>query len=97
MARPAARVGDPTSHGIALGPGPGSPDVLIGGRPAWRATDVHVCPLATGSVPHGSGRVVAGSSTVLVNGRPATRQGDPIGESGEISEIAAGEPTVRIG
>ena len=32
MGRPAARVGDPTSHGIALGPGPGSPDVLIGGH-----------------------------------------------------------------
>jgi uncharacterized Zn-binding protein involved in type VI secretion len=97
MSRPAARVGDPTSHGVPLGPGPGSLDVLIGGRPAWRATDVHFCPLATGSVPHGSGRVVAGSSTVLVNGRPATRQGDSILETGQISEIAAGEPTVRLG
>jgi uncharacterized Zn-binding protein involved in type VI secretion len=97
MGRPAARVGDLTSHGIALGPGPGSPDVLIGGRPAWRVADVHICPLATGTVPHGSGQVVAGSSTVLVNGRPATRQGDPIRETGQTSEIAAGEPTVRIG
>lgn len=34
--RPAARVGDPTAHGNPLGPGPGSLDVLIGGRPAWR-------------------------------------------------------------
>jgi uncharacterized Zn-binding protein involved in type VI secretion len=97
MGRPAARVGDPTSHGVPLGPGPGSPDVLIGGRPAWRAGDVHLCPLATGLVPHGSGRVVLGSSTVLVNGLPATRQGDSILEIGQISEIAAGEPTVRIG
>jgi uncharacterized Zn-binding protein involved in type VI secretion len=34
--RPAARVGDPTAHGNPLAPGPGSPDVIIGGRPAWR-------------------------------------------------------------
>ena len=34
---PAARVGDTTSHGTPLGPGPGAPTVLIGGMPAWRA------------------------------------------------------------
>jgi uncharacterized Zn-binding protein involved in type VI secretion len=43
---PAARVGDQTSHGTPLGPGPGSVNVLIGGMPAWRATaDFHACPL----------------------------------------------------
>jgi uncharacterized Zn-binding protein involved in type VI secretion len=95
--RAAARVGDPTTHGIPLGPGPGSPDVRIDGRPAWRVTDLHACPLVTRSVPHGSGRVVTGSATVLVNGGPAARRGDAIREAGAISEIAAGEPTVRIG
>ena len=46
MGQPAARVGDPTSHGTPLGPGPGAPTVLIGGKPAWRAgSDTHVCPL----------------------------------------------------
>lgn len=38
MGKPAARVGDPVAH-IAppvLGPGPGSTDVFIGGKPAWR-------------------------------------------------------------
>lgn len=44
MGKPAARVGDPTiPHGVPpsvwnpLTPGPGSPNVLIGGKPAWRA------------------------------------------------------------
>ncbi len=34
----AARVGDPVSHPLPpmLGAGPGSPDVLIGMKPAWR-------------------------------------------------------------
>lgn len=34
--RPAARVADPTMHGTPLTPGPGSPNVMIGFRPAWR-------------------------------------------------------------
>ncbi len=44
---PAARVGDATSHGTPLGPGPGSPNVLIGGMPAWRGQPIsmHVCSL----------------------------------------------------
>ncbi len=33
----AARMSDITSHGTPLTPGPGSPDVLIGNLPAWRA------------------------------------------------------------
>lgn len=35
---PAARTGDPVSHPLPpmLGPGPGSPNVLIGNKPAWR-------------------------------------------------------------
>ncbi len=32
---PAARIGDMTAHGSPLAPGPPSPDVLIGGMPAW--------------------------------------------------------------
>ncbi len=42
---PAARVGDTTSHGTPLSPGIGSPNVSIGGAPAWRAgLDTHICP-----------------------------------------------------
>lgn len=32
---PAARMGDMTAHGSPLAPGPPSPNVLIGGQPAW--------------------------------------------------------------
>jgi len=94
----AARVGDSTAHGTPLGPGPGSVNVAIGGRPAWRATaDYHTCPLASGAVPHGGGSVIMGSSTVLINNLPAARQGDMIGETTAPNTIAMGCPTVLIG
>ncbi len=95
---PAARVGDPTSHGTPLSPGPGSVNVLIGGMPAWRATaDFHACPLVTVTVPHVGGVVQMGSTTVLINNLPAARQGDMIVESGPPNTIAMGCPTVLIG
>jgi uncharacterized Zn-binding protein involved in type VI secretion len=95
---PAARVNDPTSHGSPLTPGPGSPDVQIGGQPAWRmTTDQHVCPLSTGSVPHQGGMVAVGSKSVLINGVGAARQGDQIVEKGPPNAIAAGFPSVIIG
>ncbi|MCX9010207.1 MAG: PAAR domain-containing protein [Candidatus Methanoperedens sp.] len=95
---PAARVGDTTSHGTPLSPGPGSVDVLIGGMPAWRAaSDFHTCPLATGVVPHVGGVVAMGSVTVLINNLPAVRQGDMIVEGGPPNSIAMGCPTVLIG
>jgi len=94
----AARVADTTSHGTPLSPGPGCPTVLIGNMPAWRATvDMHVCPLFTGVVPHVGGVVAMGSTTVLIGGVPAARQGDMIVESGPPNSIAMGEPTVLIG
>jgi len=95
---PAARVGDQTSHGTPLAPGPGSVNVLIGGMPAWRAAaDFHTCPLVTGVVPHVGGVVAMGSVTVLINNLPAARQGDMIVESGPPNRIAMGCPTVLIG
>ena len=98
MAQPAARLGDPTSHGTPLGPGPGSPTVLIAGQPAWRATsDMHACPLVDGVKPHVGGVVAVGSLTVMIGGLPATRQGDMVVEAGAPNAIAAGAPTVMIG
>jgi uncharacterized Zn-binding protein involved in type VI secretion len=95
----AARVGDTTSHGTPLGPGPGSANVLIGGMPAWRArSDPHTCPLQEpGPVPHVGGIVQMGSTTVLINNFPAARMGDVIVESGPPNTIAMGCPTVLIG
>ena len=95
---PAARLGDTTSHGTPLGPGPGCPTVLIGGMPAWRAaSDFHACPLVTGVVPHVGGVVAMGSTTVLIGGLPAARVGDMVVESGPPNSIALGEMTVMIG
>lgn len=94
----AARLGDPTAHGTPLGPGPGSPTVLIGGMPAWRTlTDMHACPLITVLVPHVSGIVPMGSVTVLINSLPAARQGDLIVEAAPPNSIVMGCPTVEIG
>lgn len=98
MGQPAARVGDLTSHGTPLAPGPGSINVLIGGKPAWRASaDAHICPLVTGVVPHAGGVVAVGSVTVLINNLPAVRQGDLIVEAGPPNSIVLGELTVLIG
>ena len=95
---PAARVGDMTSHGTPLAPGPSSFNVLIGGMPAWRATaDFHTCPLVTGLVPHVGGVVAVGSITVLINSLPATRQGDIVLEAGPPNTIVMGCLTVIIG
>ena len=95
----AARVGDMTSHGTPLAPGPGCPTVLIGGMPAWRATsDMHTCPLVSGVVPHVGGVVSIGSLTVFIGGLPAARQGDMVMESGGgPNAITMGCPTVLIG
>ena len=98
MGLPAARVGDQTSHGTPLAPGPGAPTVLIGGMPAWRAGgDTHVCPLFDGPKPHVGGTVAVGSATVLIGGLPAARQGDLIVEAGAPNAIAMGLATVLIG
>ncbi len=94
----AARVGDMTSHGTPLGPGPGSTNVLIGGMPAWRTgVDFHACPLVTGTVPHAGGMVAVGSMTVLINNFPAARQGDTIVETVPSNIILIGCTTVLIG
>lgn len=92
---PAARVGDLTAHGTPLSQG-GSPNVLINGRPAWRASDFHICPLSSGNIPHVGGFAI-GSSTVLINGVPAVRQGDAIIENGITNTVVTGSPNVLIG
>lgn len=94
---PAATVGSLTSHGTPLAPGPGSLNVLIGGKPAWRViSDSHLCPIPP-PAPHGTGVVTMGSTTVFINGLSAARQGDTITESGPPNVIIFGEPTVLIG
>lgn len=95
----AATVGDNTSHGTPLYPGPGSPNVLISGKPVWRASiDSHTCPLSDpGPKPHVGGVVLKGSLTVLINGYSVARCGDDIVEAGISNRIITGSPTVLIG
>ena len=147
--RPAARLGDSTIHGSPLSPGTGSPNVLIGNKPAWRglplasvgqllesaqnatesaaqaitatneieradhlrniaqeaasmaqtmgSTDQHACPVMKGPIADGTGVVIDGSLTVLINGLPACRVGDTIQEITSVNKIAMGDPTVLIG
>ncbi|MDQ6863712.1 MAG: PAAR domain-containing protein [Thermoproteota archaeon] len=94
---PAATVGSPTSHGTPLSPGPGSPNVLIGGMHAWRAlVDVHTCPVVDGVKPHVGGMVQIGSKSVLINNFPAARMGDSVVEIGPPNAIVSGVITVSI-
>lgn len=91
-------MGDLTSHGTPLTPGPGSTNVLIGGQPAWRALiDFHTCPLVDGVKPHVGGVVQQGSTKVKINQMAAARQGDQIVEAGPPNSIAQGAPNVMIG
>lgn len=94
----ALRLGDIPVHATPLGPGPGSSNVFIGGRPAWRAiVDQHLCALP-GGVAHGGGSTAEGEATVLINGYPAARTGDLVLEpGGGPNVIVKGCPTVFIG
>lgn len=96
--KPAARMGDTTSHGVPLSGSPGSPNVLIGKMPAWRAMmDFSTCPLTSGAAPHVGGTVMKGSTSVLINKMPAVRMGDKVVEAGPPNTIAKGCTSVLIG
>jgi uncharacterized Zn-binding protein involved in type VI secretion len=67
------------------------------GMPAARLTDLHVCPMVTGVVPHVGGPIVSpGAPTVLIGGMPAARIGDMVTCVGPPDAIVAGCPTVLI-
>jgi uncharacterized Zn-binding protein involved in type VI secretion len=62
------------------------------------STDIHVCPIPCPIPPHGPGIVTKGSSTVMINGLPAARQGDQVSEAaGGADPIIMGCTTVQIG
>lgn len=68
------------------------------GAPAARVSDMHVCPMVTGLVPHVGGPVLPqGDSTVLIGGMPAARVGDMVTCTGPPDTIVAGSSTVLIG
>jgi uncharacterized Zn-binding protein involved in type VI secretion len=68
------------------------------GQPAARITDMHTCPMVTGTVPHVGGPVLpAGAPTVLIGGLPAARVGDMATCVGPPDVIVKGSATVLIG
>jgi uncharacterized Zn-binding protein involved in type VI secretion len=99
MGKPAARMGDQTAHGGVIVKG--QPNVLIGGKPAARLTDMHTCPMQTPGtppIPHVGGPIVGpGAPTVLIGGMPAAVVGDSCVCTGPPDSIVAGCTTVLIG
>lgn len=67
------------------------------GMPAARITDMHVCPMVTGVVPHVGGPILPpGGTTVLIGGLPAARVGDMAVCTGPPDAILLGSFTVLI-
>jgi len=65
---------------------------------AARITDMHVCPMVTGVVPHIGGPVLPpGAVTVLIGSLPAARVGDICVCTGPPDAIILGSTTVLIG
>ena len=65
--------------------------------PAARITDMHICPLVNGTVPHVGGPVLPpGQPTVLISGLPAACVGDLCVCSGPPDSIVKGSATVLI-
>ena len=65
--------------------------------PASRLTDMHVCPMTTGPVPHVGGPIIGpGAATVLIGGLPAALMGDNCVCVGPPDTIAKGSGTVLI-
>ena len=87
--------------------------VLIGGKPAWRLTDQHTCPIpnapppVSSGTPHGPGVTTpgggGGTGVTLIGGKPAACMGDIVMEPGALvplpppNNIVMGEMTVLIG
>jgi len=68
------------------------------GMPAARITDMHVCPMVTGIVPHVGGPILPpGAVTVLIGGLPAARVSDMAVCVGPPDVIALGSFTVLTG
>jgi uncharacterized Zn-binding protein involved in type VI secretion len=65
--------------------------------PAARITDMHVCPMVTGVVPHVGGPIIPpGAPTVLIGNMPAAKVGDMCTCVGPPDSIVMGSTTVLI-
>ncbi len=64
--------------------------------PASRITDMHVCPMVTGIVPHVGGPIALGCFTVLTGAMPQARVTDMCVCVGPPDMIAKGSATVLV-
>ena len=65
---------------------------------AARATDMHTCPLVSGTVPHVGGPLLpGGNATVMIGGVPASSVGDTCVCAGPTDSLVAGSSSVMIG
>lgn len=76
------------------------------GQPAARVTDMHVCPMVTGVVPHVGGPIIPPCAvTVLIGCLPAARVGDmatcvgppDVIVKGSMTVLISGQPAARMG
>lgn len=66
--------------------------------PAARITDMHVCPMFTGPVPHVGGPLLpSGGPLVLIGNLPAVRATHQAVCTGPPDVVLPGSPTVLIG
>ncbi len=94
---PAARVEHMTEHGVPALPGPGSPDVEVGDKRAWRTMiDACNCPVTIPG-PHGAERCYLGSTTVLINDKMACRKTDILQDTGPPNRFSEGDEMVIVG
>ncbi|HZI52742.1 MAG TPA: PAAR domain-containing protein, partial [Chitinophagaceae bacterium] len=64
---------------------------------AARISDMHVCPMISGVVPHVGGPIMPpGSATVLINSIPAAAMGDLLTCAGGPDTIVGGSATVFV-
>jgi uncharacterized Zn-binding protein involved in type VI secretion len=89
----AARLLEKTNHPGFIS-GPGATKTLINKLPAVRVTDKHTCLLPPTAGPHPPSAIVKGSTSVLIEGQPAARQGDTVGCG---ASIISGSLDVLIG
>lgn len=67
-------------------------------KPAARITDMHTCPMVSGTVPHVGGPIIGpGVPTVLIGGMPAAVVGDSCVCVGPPDSAVMGSATVLIG
>lgn len=76
------------------------------GQPAARVTDMHVCPMVTGLVPHVGGPIIPPCAiTVLTGSLPQARVGDmavcvgppDVIAMGSFTVLVMGQPAARMG